>query len=180
MGVTTARAGAPPATTRRVGPRAHAPLATRGSRPSQFLRVVAAFMLLQCSLSARASLAALVTAATAWLAPRGPLLRLRAAVLSLAEPSAAPPPAVFEPSSPDVHDAKHARRKHRQFCTWRPPTPNGKYLSPRQFAEQGEASTADGLGELFKSPAYQRWLQENHHRLNVGGAAAAPTSPGDE
>ena len=49
----------------------------------------------------------------------------------------------------------------------RPPTANGRYLSEGQFAAQRDEMTDASLRELFSSPAYQRWLLQNHHRLAV-------------
>jgi len=132
----------------------------RGGRPepwqcsmvAQLVRLGAGSLLLLCSYSARGSILLLVTALAVWLTPRAPF-RFLGRWLG-AERGAAAAPRFFE------DDASGERRP------WRPATPSGKYLSEAEYQHSAQVATGDELRSLFSSPAYQRWLLNNHQRLN--------------
>ena len=65
-----------------------------------------------------------------------------------------------------------ARPEGSPYGRVRPPTRTGKHLTQEQYEQQRDIATEQQLGALFDSPAYKRWLMQNHARISTESHAA--------
>jgi hypothetical protein len=147
----------------------------RGGRPeefecvmlSQFMRLVSLLFIWFSSHSLRAAIALLLGVIGAFGLPSRVYTPFRVLYARAIERGPAKAPRDYELEV----NGKRVRR------AWRPATRSGRYLSQEEYEHQRDATTSAGMRKLIASPAYQKWLLDNHHRLSLSSEGAPMRQP---